>query len=110
MSTLGFMTNGWFDFNTGSKWVPFIGGGVGSANMDLDITSVGGTARVFNQSDTVLAVQLGTGIGYRVNAKSTLSLSYRVFGTMAPKFGNGTETIEYDYMNHSIMAGVAIKF
>ncbi len=110
VSTLGFMTNGWFDFNTGSKWVPFIGGGVGGANIDLDITSVGGTATIFNQSDTVLAVQLGTGIGYRVNAKSTLSLAYRIFGTMDPKFRNGAETIEGEYMNHSIMAGVAIKF
>lgn len=110
ITTLGFITNGWFDFDTGSKWVPFIGGGVGGANIDLDITSVGGSSRIFNQSDTVLAAQLGTGVGYRVNARSTLSLAYRVFGTMTPKFGNGTETIEYNYMNHSAMIGVAIKF
>lgn len=114
-SALGFMANAWYDFDTGSKWVPFIGGGAGAAHMNYKITSVsiGGVGSVtnYNDSNTVLAYQAGAGIGYKVNANSTVTLSYRLFKTFSnPKFNDAGEGIEVEYMSHNIMAGAVMKF
>ena len=53
--SLGFMANGWYDFDTGGKWVPFVGAGIGAARINLEIESIGGTAVTYDECDTVFA-------------------------------------------------------
>ena len=36
VSTLAFMVNGYYDFSTNSKWKPYIGGGIGGANVSIN--------------------------------------------------------------------------
>ncbi len=111
ISALGFMANGWYDFDTGSRWVPFVGGGIGIAIVNLNVESVLGVPVTYDESDTVFAYQGGAGLGYRVNSSSTISLSYRLFGTSSdPEFNDGVEKIKLEYMSHNIMAGILIKF
>jgi opacity protein-like surface antigen len=109
-SAFGFMVNGWYDFQTGSKWVPYIGGGIGGANINLNVKSVGGTAIGYDESDTVVAFQAGAGVGYRVTPRVTFGLSYRLFGTLDPKFDNGVNQVEGEYLSHNFMAGVRVAF
>lgn len=76
--SLGFMANGWYDFDTGGNWVPFIGGGLGVAKLSLDIESIAGIATVYDESDTVVAYQFGAGIGFKVTPTVTVNLAYRI--------------------------------
>ena len=39
VSALGFMANGWYDLDTGSKWTPYAGGGIGLSWQKIDITT-----------------------------------------------------------------------
>jgi opacity protein-like surface antigen len=104
-SSLSFMANGWYDFNTSTNWVPFVGGGIGISEMNMEITSVAGVAESFDRSEQVLAYQFGAGIGYKLTPKATISLSYRLFGTQEVDFGD-----THEYLSHSIMVGSRITF
>ena len=109
-TALGFMANAFYDFDTGSNWVPHIGGGLGVAILTLNIESIGGFSSSFDETDTVFAYQIGAGLGYRVNSYSRFDVSYRLMGTSDPKFSDGFDTVETEYLNHSIMAGYTYSF
>ena len=109
-SSLGFMANGWYDFDTGTPWVPFVGAGVGVAKINIDIESVAGITTIYDESDTVLAFQVGAGVGYNVTPKTTVSLSYRFFGTADPEFDDGVDKIDAEYFSHNVMVGLLFRF
>lgn len=109
-STLGFMANGYYDFNNDSSWTPFVMGGAGMARHNLDVKSVGGVATTYDETDTVFAYQMGVGVGYAVTEKADVTLQYRLFGTADATYDDGTDKIEGDYLNHSIMVGFTHAF
>ncbi len=110
VSSLGFMANGYYDFDTGGPWVPFVGACIGGARLNIDITSVAGIATVYDQSDMVFAYQAGAGIGYKFTPKIMATLSYRFFVTSDPTFNDGVDKIETEYRNHNLWAGLIIRF
>ena len=110
ISSLGFMANGFYDFDTGGPWVPFVGVGIGAARVNIDITSVAGIATVYDQSDTILAYQAAAGIGYKFTPKIMGTLSYRYFVTSDPTFNDGVDQIETEYRSHNIWAGLIVRF
>lgn len=109
-SSFGFMANGYYDFNPGGNWVPFVMAGLGGANLNIDITSVAGVAVTYDESDTVLAYQTGFGLGYKIPPDTMITLSYRFFGTSDPTFDDGTDKIESEYQSHNIWAGINVQF
>ena len=80
VSTLGFMVNGYYDFDTNSKWTPYIGGGIGGANVSLNNLSVFGTT-IADDDTTVLAYQAKVGVAYEFSPAWEGTLGYRFFGT-----------------------------
>jgi opacity protein-like surface antigen len=110
VSSFGFMANGYYDFDAGDNWAPFVMAGIGGASMNLDVTSVAGVATTYDESDTVFAYQVGAGIGYKISPSSTVDLSYRFFGTGDPTFDDGTDKIEGEYQSHNIWAGINVQF
>ncbi|MEE9316680.1 MAG: outer membrane beta-barrel protein [Rhodospirillales bacterium] len=109
-SSFGFMANGYYDFNPGGNWVPFVMAGIGGANLNIDITSVAGAAVTYDESDTVLAYQVGAGLGYNIQPGTMVTLSYRFFGTSDPTFDDGVDKIESEYQSHNIWAGINVQF
>lgn len=109
-SALGFMLNGWYDFNTGTPWVPFVGGGVGLAEVSAEIDSVGGVATSFDESETVFAYQFGGGVAYRFTPNLALTLSYRYFATEDPEFESGAFTDEAEFSSHTVAVGGRVQF
>jgi len=104
LSSLTFMANGWYDFNTGTPWIPYVGGGIGVASVSVDSPG-------FDESDTVFAYQFGGGIGYEVNTGIVLSADYRFLGTSDPSFPDpGFPDIEAEYYSHNIMIGIRGHF
>ena len=94
----------WYDIDTGSDWVPYIGGGLGFIRVDqgnLDYDSNGlaeavltaqaqavnpmapaadlpaGTVPDISTTDTVLAYHFGAGVGYRLTDNVILQAGYR---------------------------------
>ena len=109
-SSFGFMANGYYDFNPGGNWVPFVMAGLGGARLNLDVTSIGGAATTYDESDTVFAYQIGAGLGNEIQPGVIATLSYRFFGTTDPTFDDGVDKIDSEYQSHNIWAGINVQF
>ena len=123
VSALAFMANAWYDFNTGSPWKPFVGGGLGMARISINDASI--TALTLlgvpinladpiplaDDDDWVFAYQIGAGLGYEVTPTTTISLGYRFFATADPDF-TGIDDVPFDaeYHSHNIEIGLRISF
>ena len=114
-SMLAFMANVDYDFDMGSPWKPYVGGGIGVARISLDAESASGSSFV-DDSDTVFAYQVGAGIGYEFplpeGRSVTVSLDYRYFGTQTPTFTGDVTGGEFDATinGHDIGIGLIYGF
>lgn len=105
IKTLSYLVNGFYDINTTTAFTPYIGGGAGIAKIDVKDVSMDGVS-VDKADDTVLAYQLGAGIGYAIGKKLTLDIGYRYFATSNPEF-EGTDS---KYRSQNITAGIRFAF
>ncbi len=80
VSATSLMANVYYDFNTDSKWKPFIGGGAGYSNLSVNSLSSMGVA-LADDSAGVFAYQIKAGIGYAFTESLDGTLGYRFFGT-----------------------------
>ena len=123
VSALGFMANAWYDFNTGSPWKPFVGGGLGLARIsinDVSITSLtllgvpiplASPVPLADDDDWVFAYQVGAGLGFEVTPTTTISLGYRFFGSADPDFTDlAGIPFDAEYRSHNIEIGLRISF
>ena len=106
-SILAYMVNVDYDFDTGSRWVPYVGGGLGLATVALDTKTAQGRS-LADDSDTVFAYQVGAGLGYEFPLEAgrsiTVSLDWRYFGTQTPTFKGDLTGTEFDvgFSGHDI--------
>jgi len=108
-TSLAFMLNGYYDFENDSSLTPYLTGGLGFAQVEVDsltVTGPGGTFAIGSDDDTVFAYQLGAGIGFAASETVTVDLAYRLFATTDPEFGD----TEAEYLTHNISAGVRFAF
>lgn len=114
----GVMGNIFYDFDTGSRWTPYIGGGAGIAVVDLLGTEnhafclrIFADSCVSAQSDTVFAYQVGAGIGYEINPSWTVTLDYRFVVMDDPEFEDlAGAPFEFELQRHDIHVGVRVTF
>ena len=75
LSALTFMVNGYYDHEMGNSPVtPYIGGGLGIADSELDGTGI------TSNSETDFAYQFMLGLGYDVGSTTALTAEYRYVG------------------------------
>ena len=101
----GAMLNIWYDFDTGSDWTPYIGGGLGFIRIDQgdlsyetnqlaeeiatqlarllspqapDVRFPEGFVPKPSATDSAFAYQFGAGIGYALSEATTLQIGYRL--------------------------------
>lgn len=114
-SMLAFMANVDYDFDTGSRWVPYVGGGLGVATISIDTETEEGTS-LADDSDTVFAYQVGAGLGYEFPLEEgrsiTVSLDWRYFATQDPTFKGDVTGGEFDVgiSGHDIGIGLIYGF
>lgn len=99
VSSVSFMGNAYYDFATSSSFSPFIGGGIGFANVEVNDTAT-------TEDDTVFAYQLAAGVGFAINEKLTLDLQYRYFATSDLELTGVT----FEYATQNLMAGLRYSF
>lgn len=100
ISSLAVMGNLLVDLPLSEIVRPFLGAGIGLANVDSDISGAS------NADDTVFAYQAIAGIGFPLTHVTTLDLQYRYFATADPDF-DGTEA---EYGTHNFFAGLRFDF
>jgi len=107
VTTGSLMGNAYYDFKNESRLTPFIGGGLGFANVEYDIDSIGGED-VYNakDDDDVMAYQLMLGASFAATDHLNIDLQYRFFGTEDPEF----DDIDVEYQTHNVMLGLRYSF
>ncbi len=102
-----FMLNGYYDFKNESAFIPYVGAGLGYANVEINDYNIPGSGVAdYSADDSVFAYQFGVGIGYAINEKVTLDLKYRYFATDDPEF----DTSEVEISGQKICLGVKYNF
>ncbi|MBJ6725505.1 outer membrane protein [Geomesophilobacter sediminis] len=112
------LINGFYDLHTNSPITPYLGGGLGFANVSLGTTrGVDATQGVINNhifsedDDNVIAYQLGTGIEVALNRLLSVDLGYRYFATtrasMRKDWPNSTE---FRLASHNATVGLRLRF
>jgi len=107
--TTAYMVNAFYDLPLNSRWSPYIGGGIGAANVKL--TSGGGAGNT-NDSDSEFAYQGMVGIGYSPDTipNTQWTLGYRYLATSDPKFAAAAGSINTEYSSHNIELGAKFRF
>lgn len=110
VSSLALMANGFYDFDSGSPFVPYVGAGAGVANVSAnDINFLG--IQVVDDDATVFAYQLGVGVGYEVSPTLTLTADYRYFATADVDLNDtGGFPFEFEYANSTFLIGARASF
>lgn len=88
------MANVYYDFNTGTEWTPYIGGGLGWAKVKAENgLSVGKESDSISKSKNNFAWNLTAGIAYNFNQNFALDASYRYvdYGKSEPSFSDAVE-------------------
>lgn len=96
-----FMLNAFIDIETGSMVTPYVGGGVGLANLSIEDLPF-----YEDDDDTVLAYQLGAGLGFNITRSFTVDLGYRYFDTERADFYKAS----MDYRSHAVAVGFRYTF
>lgn len=100
MQQTAIMANAYYDFLAGSRFVPYVGGGLGIAFVNASGFPGGGA------SSTQFAYQGIVGIGYNMTEKLRLNLDGRYYGTTSPTTGGGS----WDNNSLGVMLGLQYKF
>ena len=93
IKTMSFMANVWYDFDFGdSRFRPFIGGGIGLAQVDLEYRANLAYNHISHtygpgDDDWGFAYQVGAGLGYEFDNGIVMSAQYRYFATGEVQLG-----------------------
>lgn len=105
ISALTVMANIFYDFIPNQILSPFLGVGVGFANLDFDFSEAD-----ISDDDTVFAYQLMAGIAYALNNNLRFDIQYRFFGTEKPSYNFGFPISVDEYQTHNILFGMRYAF
>lgn len=87
ISNAGLMLNFLYDIQTGTGWVPYLGGGIGYSRVNMDDVGFSGAPPSIDGTDNVFAYQFKAGIAYQFNPSMAVTLGYRYYATDNLSFG-----------------------
>jgi len=101
-TTAGFV-NGYYDFNPGGAIQPFLGAGVGFAQVKAD----GGA---FDDDDTGFAYQFKAGVAHPFTERLTGEVAYRYVNVADVELGRGAAHIDGDFETQAVTVGLRYGF
>ena len=115
LSALALMMNAYYDINLGGNLVPYVGGGLGAADLSNEMKSTAGDLLV-DGADCIFIYQIGAGLGYKISGYSsgpdvTVSLDYRYLASFEdPRFKQKVtgNFVEGEFGGHYIGGGVRL--
>lgn len=110
-SALSLMVNGYLDIENQSPFTPYLGAGIGVADIsfnDVEVVGVG----FADDEDTVFAYQLAAGVGIEVAPALIIDLGYRYFATDDPELDDDLALggFETEYDSHNVSVGLRMNF
>lgn len=113
LNTQTVLVNAFYDIDTGTKFTPFVGGGLGVA-----INSVNGTASLlsganainYSASNTSFAWALGGGVNYAIDNHWSVDASYRYIDLGKADFGPSGAVLSGNVSSNEILAGLRYQF
>jgi OOP family OmpA-OmpF porin len=107
INNIDLMGNLLYDFQTGTRWTPYIGGGIGLADVDSDHIGTLSNGGSINDSSAEFAYQGIAGVSYQVADHWSVTTDYRYIGTTDPKFKTTAGgTVNYGNASHNLVVGV----
>lgn len=108
------MINAYYDFNRHGRFQPYVGVGIGGANIEAE----GGLGPIsFDDDDTVLAYQGMVGVGIQMTERLTFDIGYRYFKAedvgVSGVFdceGECPFSFEGDYEHQAVTLGLRFSF
>jgi opacity protein-like surface antigen len=100
----GAFLNGFHDFLPTSAWQPFVGAGVGIANVKVD----GATGQPSGEQ-TGFAYQLTAGVGHPFNDRLTGELAYKYLAAPSIKLDTAMNRIDGAYSTSVVSVGLRYK-
>lgn len=112
ISAKSLMANLVYDIRTGGRLMPFIGGGLGYAQIDYDGVAPLNLARNrVNDEDHVFAYQGLAGVSYWMSDVVELTTEYRYMATQDPEFKTATGVgVDGEYQSHAVLLGLRWNF
>jgi opacity protein-like surface antigen len=125
LTSNNFMVNVLYDFDTGSKWLPYVGLGLGIADVsanNIHPSASTPSASYLDGSSNKFAVQFIFGVEYAVSDKIGVTIDWRGLWVSNPNFSYGfgcdnaltnclqTGTTNYDYLNGALNVGLRVQF
>ncbi len=95
------MVNGYYDIDTGSPWIPFVGAGIGWAKVDLNTPAL-----PLGDNDDVFAYQLMAGVAYAISDQLFVDAQYRFFGTQDATI----QDADFSTNSNNLMLGIRYNF
>lgn len=108
------MMNAYYDINLGGDLVPYIGGGLGAAELSSEMSSVDDL--LVDATDRFVVYQVGAGLGYKISEYRngpdiTLSLDYRYLDSLKGtrlKHEVSKRFVEGEFGGHYIGGGIRL--
>jgi opacity protein-like surface antigen len=109
------MFNVFFDLHNSSRVTPYLGGGIGFANLHINDTTgrntSGNIVPLYEDSnDTVFASQVGAGMDIAINSRYSLDVGYRYFITEKAKPDGDSISSDLRFESHNALVGFKVKF
>lgn len=110
VGAIDLMGNVLYDIDTGTKWTPYLGVGIGAVRYQARGYQPTATTSL-NDSDTVFAAQGILGVSYDMSQNTQLFLDYRYLEANDPsvRSSNGTN-LKTEYQAHTVLAGFRYSF
>ncbi|MBT5456051.1 MAG: OmpA family protein, partial [Rhodospirillaceae bacterium] len=109
-ATLSLMVSGYYDFFRNKKFQPYVGLGVGFAQVDADnVSPVSGSS--IDDDDLAFAFHGSAGVSVALSERTKLTFTYRYFSV--PDLGFTTAagaSVDSDYTSHDILVGLRYSF
>ncbi len=120
-TSIALMANVLYDFDLNSSIVPYIGGGIGVADVDHDISGSNALGAptplmtiTYGPNDRMFAYQGIAGVAWWLDQNLALDLSYRFFGTQKPNvtgtLNGAPASFAVGHHVHSLFAGLRWNF
>lgn len=121
LTVLAGTANAWYDLDTGTAWSPYIGVGVGAANLQVKLREEGKETQAapnFDGSGWGFVYKAGVGVAVEVLSGFSLVAGYQFFGTLettvtAGKTNNNAtddHTVKPTLMAHGLNVGLRFLF
>lgn len=101
------MLNAYYDIDTGTKFTPYVGAGIGMARLKGKVTD---TDESISKSKTNFAWQVGAGVSYAMTDNLSLDAGYRYMDSGDVTIKEDWGKVKFDSTSHEFLLGARYAF